>query len=408
MGENLLQLLSPDRVDHDELLWLLHVQFGGAEIDPTDLKAGVAFPNIRNARIRVRVKGDRITEITRGPSFDEADVAALADEVRDKLLDGQTTTIHTRVIFSGNPVAGFFMAPGETFQLLPAPPQAPRPPRHHVADHPFLIQYPVVTSTDPFITSARSSRALSDRLCFLNAVLIDHISTIGPRTRQMWVATLDPSADTGVPDVRWGQEFYLIPDFAPSEAFSSPDAAPIPTHDQNLYYSRRATNFGDPFDLPDSFARDVQAFALLDAEKRRRFLRAGQWLMAAHEIRDRHTASWYIAQVAAIESLAHEDVPFVACPAGGKDLNPGPTARFKDFLERHAPGAGTSTQNNALYAVRSGLVHGTALLHHDSPFGFSLLHFATGEREEMDRLSSEVSVAMVNWLRDQASGNRGS
>ena len=161
-------------------------------------------------------------------------------------------------------------------------------------------------------------------------------------------------------------------------------------------------------DAAGLFTHMPQLDRLIPFEKRRRFLQAGQWLMAAHEIRDRHTSSWYVAQVAAIESLAHEEVPFVECPTCGKDVNLRPTARFKDFLERYAPGAGTRSQNDTLYAVRSGLVHGTALLHHDSPFGFSLLPFATGEREGMDRLSSGISVAMVNWLRVQASGDRGS
>ena len=54
-----------------------------------------------------------------------------------------------------------------------------------------------------------------------------------------------------------------------------------------------------------------------------------------------------------------------------------------------------------LYSVRSGLVHGGSLLHHDSAHGSHLLAFATNEREPMDRLSGAVSVAMVNWLRDQ-------
>jgi hypothetical protein len=109
-------------------------------------------------------------------------------------------------------------------------------------------------------------------------------------------------------------------------------------------------------------------------------------------------SSWYIAQVAAIETLAHEDVARDPCPACGNDRNPGPTRKFKDFLDRYALGAGTRTQNDELYAVRSGLVHGGALLYHDTPFGSGLISFGE-ERSRMDSLYEAVRIAVVNWLR---------
>jgi len=113
-------------------------------------------------------------------------------------------------------------------------------------------------------------------------------------------------------------------------------------------------------------------------------------------------SAWYIAQVAAIETLVYQHEPADPCSECGRDKNQRPTARFKDFLETYAPGAGSRTEIDRLYSVRSGLVHGGTLLHHDSPFGGGMLTFASNERDSMDRLSRAVSIAMVNWLRAQA------
>jgi hypothetical protein len=401
MPHALFKGLHADLVDHQELLSLLSAHFG---LSQGDRGGGVLYPREDVLRMRVRMKDDRIVDIEPGPLFEPTEVVDLERKVREKLIDKQVPSIHTGIAFSLSTVNGFFRAPGDLFQLIPAPPQAPRPP-YVMGDHPLVIEYPVVTSTDWSITGDRSRRALTEWVWFLNAILLDHFSTITSRSRHMWVMCPDWTPDPQqsgpqVPNVIWGQEMYIIPDWSPSTSgFSEPSWPAIATRPQNEYY-RLFGSSGDALDLPDSFASDVQRFASLDQAKRRRFLLAAQWRTAAHNLWDSHISSSYIAQVAAIETLAYENEPPDHCSECGRDKNQRPTARFKDFLERFARGAGTRADHDRLYSLRSGLVHGETLLHHDSPVGHSLA-FATNEREPMDRLSAAVSVAMVNWLRFQ-------
>lgn len=390
--------LYVDRVDPDELLSVLSSHFGGAEGDG---EGGVFFPGAKDFQVRLRVDNDVIVDVEFGPGLTDSEANDLAREVREKLIDDQTPVVARRVVFCSIPTAGHFVAPGDAFRLIPAPPQAPRPPAF-VGDHPLVIEFPVASSSDGYITAHRTGGALARWTWFLNAVLLDHFATYS-RSRQAWFLSIDRNVDGAQPEVRWGSEGYMVPDWQPpADGFTVPAGPGIGIRPDGDYYGRLGVSVHETLTLPDSFPADVNRFVSLDVATRSRFLQGGQWVTASRDLWGSHMAGWYIAQVAAIETLAHEDELPDLCSECGRDKSQRPTARFKDFLETYAPGTGNRTEIDRLYAVRSGLVHGRALLHHDSPFGSGMLAFATNEREPMDRLSRAVTLAMVNWLRAQA------
>ena len=382
--------LYADRVDTEELLALLVRRFKGAEADG---QGNVFYPSSQDCAIRIHVVARHIVELEFGSAFGKSQIEGLRRQVREKLLADRGSQVERRIAFCSMPVAGHFVAPNDAFHLLPAPAEAPRPPAFF-GDHPLVIEFPVKSSVDEWVTFDRTARTFAQWTWFLNAILLDTFLT--PRTRQGWFLSVDRADPNAQIEVRWGNEGYTIPGktLEPPGSFSPLVGPPLNVQAQDEYYSRRGVSVRDTLSVPDSFAGDISAFVALDAPQRDRLLRCAQWITAAHDLWGSHMSSWYIAQVAAVETLAHAD--------GSPDRNRQPTKRFKDFLEMYAPGSGSRNDRKRLYAVRSRLVHGTAMLDHDSPFGGGLLAFATHERESMDRLSRAVTIASVNWLREQA------
>ncbi len=398
MGNLDSRRLYVDQVDPEELLSVLSSHFGGAE---SDGEGGVFFPGAKDFLVRLRVENDVIVHVESGPGLTGSEANDLAREVCEKLIDDQTPLVARRVVFCSDPTAGHFVAPGNAFRLIPAPPQAPRPPALLVGGHPLVIEFPVASSSDGYITAHRTIGALARWTWFLNAVLLDHFATYS-RSRQAWFLSTDPNVDGAQPEVRWGSEGYMVPDWEPqADGFTVPAGPGIGIRPDGDYYGRLGVSVHETLTLPDSFAADVSQFVSLDIATRSRFLQGGQWVTASRDFWGSHMSAWYIAQVAVIETLAHQNDPPDRCSECGHDKKQGPTARFKDFLERYAPETGSRTEIDRLYSVRSGLVHGSSFLHHDSPFGSGMLAFATNERESMDRLSRAVTLAMVNWLRAQ-------
>jgi hypothetical protein len=396
MPHELYSKLFADRVDPEELLEILSSHFSRAE---ADLQGGWFFPSREESRLHVRLKGDQVQDIAPGGAFDSEEAETLRVEIERSLVEAQADVIHTTVAFAYAPVDGYFRDPRDAFQILPAPPQAPRPP-HFVGHHPFLLQHRFAKSANDLISLHRGQRESTQWVWCLNALLEHKVFTYGPRSRQLWAITPDWGTDDLEFDTKWAQEFYAIPDWQPPTILVESDAMPIVEVPASEYYGRLGLRLGEAFAIPDSLSDDVSRFLDLLPERRGRFLRAAHWKAAAGDVWEKHMSSWYIALVAVIESLAQIEEPADPCESCGRDRNQRPTKRFKDFLTRYAPGSGTRTELDVLYSVRSGLAHGGGILRHDMPMGPGMIAFGGSERRAMDRLSAAVTIAMVNWLRD--------
>ncbi len=370
--------------------------YGGAQ------QAGngdILVPGPDGDKLRIEAAGERIGAIRPGPGFTAADLNGLQSEARSKLVAGQRPGIGAGIGFSLAPVRGSFRAPNGAFQILPAPPAAPLPPVAY-AEHPFVLEFPLVRSPDAFVNINRRARSGSEWVCFLNAVLTDRISQPSRRARSAWVICPgDTSGPGAVPTPVWGQEYYDIPGLdAFRDDFSYSAADPIPLIASDAYYRALGFTVGQPLTLPDSFPESVQRFSNLNSDDRTKFLRAARWTAAANDLWDAHASSYYVALVAAVEALAYDPLTADPCLECGRDRNQRPTAAFKDFLITHAPGAGSRREIDDLYGFRSSLVHGTALLDHDSPGAFHFKASTLAQDQRMRRLSSLIKVVAVNWL----------
>jgi hypothetical protein len=202
-----------------------------------------------------------------------------------------------------------------------------------------------------------------------------------------------------VENVVWAQEFYALPDDGRPPADRFPElGTPLPVLDNDRYYSR----FGDGVDeltVPALLERTIAAFSALDPGHRDRFLRSAQWYDAALGMWSTHYGAGLGALVAAIETLAWKGRPADPCPTCGKDRNPGPTARFKAFVDRYAQEQATLKPRDA-YARRSALLHGAERLTIDVPGFMAFMPSYLRDRDEWEATMRLTQIVMINWLLD--------
>ena len=178
------------------------------------------------------------------------------------------------------------------------------------------------------------------------------------RTRQIWAqCSHDPTQALADPHVHWVTERYIeqgIP--IPADDFVSPDLQAIPQVPDADYYGASFAPGGEEVVLPERLGVMLAMVDRLGHEERRRFMRAAQWMASARSLWDHSVSSYYIALVAAIESLqSDEDVMRCSECNQVRDV----TQRFRRFVERFVPPeAGERITRQRLYGIRSDLAHG--------------------------------------------------
>ncbi|MGH7208416.1 MAG: hypothetical protein ACREIL_03425, partial [Nitrospiraceae bacterium] len=138
-----------------------------------------------------------------------------------------------------------------------------------------------------------------------------------------------------------------------------------------------------PADLDDSICCYMQ----LSKANRDKFGRAGFWMdMASRQWTVSFSAS-FASLVIAIESLAERG-------------SLGAAARFRNFIERYAPGASLEDRRREMYALRSAILHGTGLMEMDQDAHFGWAPPEQNEKDFIDELWGLTRIAMRNWLRN--------
>lgn len=400
MAGDLLEEIKQLRVDHHELVSIIQRHY---QTSCSTLEDDIICPSNRPYALKIRYKDGVITKLEAGPGFSRSEFNSLKERAQSELADSPGNLVMRHVLFScPPPVRGYFRSASSTIQILPAPPEAPRPHFTH-ADHPFILEFPVKRSTNTFVTQNRSLRGMLEWTWILNALLRSTITCIGPRMRNLWVLCSD-DAD-GAPKhshVKYAQEFYMIDGLIiQRDDFTTPSWSQISLIPHDRYYDRAYHPSQDELVLPESLSEMLDMIAGLAPDERRRFMRAVEWLYVARALWDHHISSYYIALISAIESLAYRSVPRRPCEKCGNDTSPGPTQRFQEFVERFGPRSEASESNKKwLYRLRSDIVHGRGLLYIDeAPWDFSFNTSWLQDRSAYAELSYLVRETLVNWLR---------
>jgi hypothetical protein len=112
----------------------------------------------------------------------------------------------------------------------------------------------------------------------------------------------------------------------------------------------------------------------------------------------------FVAMVSAIEAFTDTSSQHTAqcnvCGEPYRHIVPGPTKAFRDFLATYAPGPQLNARRSEMYALRSGLVHGSVLMELDDE-RHSVWDPAQSQQLELwSELFGVTRTAVRNWLND--------
>ena len=169
------------------------------------------------------------------------------------------------------------------------------------------------------------------------------------------------------------------------DTLSAPAAGTLEDVDSDKYYATighdgRALRV--PVDLDDS----ICCYLRLSKGNRESFGRAAFWMEMA-------SRQWTMSFSASFASLA------IAVEALGERAS-GASARFRNFIEKYAPGASLETRRKEMYALRSDILHGSGLMQMDRDAHFGWAPPEQKERDLMDELWGLTRIAVRSWLKN--------
>ncbi|HSY46914.1 MAG TPA: hypothetical protein VK800_12750 [Steroidobacteraceae bacterium] len=389
-----------DQVDQSELEQLLQMHFGSAS-SQTSEEIQYARPQ-QAAALIVRYGDDgKPARIEPGPGLRPDDVPQIVDKIQRLLVDPADVAIGQIVLFARLPMSGYFRYQ-DLFQLIPVPPDAPRP-RFALAQHPLLLQYRFPGSPDVMIKMLRSARVGRELELLCTALTFNIQGGMGNVVRHHWslVGAENPAT--------WRSEYC-------SEGYTWPGANGLPAAYSSLeglqavermpaqsYYAQLGISVGQQLRLPDAFEELLGAYFARTPEDREKFMRASHWYQYAQRTSSYSHSGSYNALVSAVEALMPDAVPDSYCDCCRRPMGAGSTKRFVEFVERHAPGpAVTAKQRRELYSLRSALSHGGRLLHTDRFSWAGMTPAYVADFNNQQGLWQLVRLVLVNWLSSSA------
>jgi len=381
MTTDLLQTGWTD-LDSAELRFILLERIGKpGQYDGRDSNPNTFYLPLAGSSCRIKLTfsdSKQIVAIEPGPASDAAQWKQVVEEIERT----GSHKVGRDCSFSSFRVAGFWRGKRSGVQILPPPADAPLAPSE-MAEHPFILEYPVKVSDLWPITNFRRMRE-HRQLTFLLNVLLAGGTTIQPRRpRHLW-AIVHEKGVAGQ-EVKWVQEFYFA-NFgeAVRDELSPPAADTLEEVDPEIYYAtvgHDGRGLRVPADLDDS----ICCYMRLSKANQDKFGRAGFWMdMASRQWTVSFSAS-FASLVIAIESL------------GERSLRP--TKRFSTFIERYAPGASLENRRR-MYDPRSDILHGSGLMEMDQDAHFGWAPPEQKERDLMDEIWGLTRIAMRNWLKN--------
>lgn len=374
-------------LDSAELRFILLERIGKpGQYDGRDSNPNTFYLPLAGSSCRIKLTfsdSKQIVAIEPGPAFDAAQWTQVVEEIERT----GPYKVGRDCSFSSFRVAGSWRGKRSGVQILPPPPDAPRAP-FEMAEHPFILEYPVKVSDLWPITNFRRMRE-HRQLTFLLNVLLAGSTTIQPRrSRHLWAIVHEENV--AGQEVKWVQEFYFAKfGEAVQDELSPPATETLEEVAPETYYSTVGLD-GRGLRVPTDLDDSICCYMRLSKANRDKFGRAGFWMdMASRQWTVSFSAS-FASLVIAIESLAERG-------------SLGAAAKFRNFIERYAPGASLENRRREMYALRSDILHGTGLMEMDQDAHFGWAPPEQKEKDLMDELWGLTRIAMRNWLKSPGS-----
>jgi len=388
-----------DQIDPVDLRILLDEHFGGpGQYADREAEAHRFYLPLAGSSCRVTLTfvGPRIVAIEPGPAFDPLTWTAFQEDVEASCLSGRAV-VAREYAFSSFRVPGFWRGEHSGVQILPPHPEAPVA-EVELAEHPFILEFPILHSSRPGLVNHRRFRVHRRLARLLNLLLVGRVSYHPRQVRHLWAT--DRSAEPA--RIKWVQEFYFAPLGEPvTSTLSTPTFEPL----QELppdQYQRLLGHDGKPLRVPADLDANVLRYLHLPTEQRRSLDRATFWLDLASRQWYSSISASFAALVSAVEALTDRGSRHgFDCPVCGQKTShevPGATRRFREFFEMFAPGDSFRRQRGIMYALRSGILHGSTLMQFDEAHDFGWDPPGWHERELHSDLWVLTRAALRRWL----------
>jgi hypothetical protein len=392
------------QLDSFELRLLLNIRIPGRgqtyDSEPNKLYLPLAGSD---CRIGLTFRDSRILAIWPGPAFDPAEWETIRADIDASILNGPPR-VGRNYSFSSYRVTGWWRGNGSGVQILPPPHAAPRadPP---MADHPFILEFPIAETCFPVITDYRRLRE-HRRLTLLLGLLLRGRTTLQVR-RSTWSWARVPANAAG--EIEWVEQFFDAPlDDDPlknelvKDELSPPSKEQIEPIAPEEYYNQIGHD-GGCLRIPSDLDETICRYLKLSPASRAKFDRAAFWIDAAHRQSSFSLSSSFASLVSAVEALTNQGTTHHVfckkCNADRQHDMPGATENFRGFLEEYAPGDSLRSRRSQIYQLRSRIFHGDRLMLLDEDIAFGWDPPSWNERQLHWELWELARSAVRNWLK---------
>jgi hypothetical protein len=246
-------------------------------------------------RVELTFSDDKqLVAIERGPAFD----AAQWDEIVREIESTGAIKVGRDCSFSSYRVAGSWQGARSGVQILPPPGDAPVAPVE-MAEHPFVLEFPLKASDRWPITNHRRMRNHRRLTLLLNILLAGGTCEQPRRPRHLWAIEPGDSSFT----VKWVQEFFFAKfGEAVSDALSPLTTEPIKEVDPATYYTSVGHD-GRSLEVPADLDELICCYMQLSAINRATFDRGSFWMDMASRQWTISFSATFASLVIAVEAL---------------------------------------------------------------------------------------------------------
>jgi hypothetical protein len=414
-------------LDSYELRLVLDRHVGGSgQCDPSENPNKLYLPRAGSScQIALIFDGNKIAAIEPGPAWNDAVWEQVSDDIEKSILAGPLR-VGRDYSFSSFEVSGYWWGARSGVQVLPPPDYAPRA-NMEIAEHPFILEFPIQASDLWQVTNHRRMREHRKVTLLLNVLLAGQTSLPPRRSEHFWAlvrrddgeriewlrklhqllfwwSRRHRGASRADPEIKWVQRFFFAKLYEPVIDEPSPPAGDQLEELEPEEYYTTVGHDGKGLRVPADLDQSICLYQNLSATNRAKFDRATFWMGVASGQWSVSVSSSFASLVSAVESLTDRGtthrVYCKECERVREHEEPGATETFRAFFDNYAPGAALRARRSKMYALRSDILHGSSLMHLDQDLRFGWDPPEWNERELHRELWGLTRVALRNWLRN--------
>lgn len=400
MKANLLVEEAWTKLDCLELMHVLHEHIGHpGQYDGVSTSEFYLPLADSSCQIVLTFRDNKIIAVKPGPAFDAAEWDRVSGEIKKSIVNG-SQKVGRAYSFSSFRVKGSWRGDRSGVQILPPPDDAPRADVE-VAEHPFILEFPIKVSDLQQITFYRRAREHRNLTLLLNVLLAGRTSFHPPRLEHFWA---NVSWENNVPEIKWVQRFFFAElGSAVIDELSPPVGNQLEEVEAEEYYEIIGHD-GKGLRVPADLDESICLYLQLSPKNRAKFERAIFWTDMASRQWPISVSSSFTSLVSAVESLTDRGATHqVHCDTCKRDCPhevPGATERFRAFFEEYAPGTSLRKRRSEMYSLRSGILHGSDLMQLDQDLAYGWAPPWFNEYELHTELWSLTRIALRNWLKN--------